>query len=182
MLSFLFLSYYLSSGFIFYFSFHILLFYLKLFSSFFTYRSSPWLNNKHTVFGRVVGGLETLRVMESVPTDESNDRPKMDIKLLETEVFVNPFSTLDDEANEEKRKEEEAMRKKDDRYSEEGRGSWYSNPAPAPLKTTKTGVGKYLPAATSTANTTKANSTVAAATKRKAPDSSSTQPPVKKTA
>lgn len=138
---------------------------------FFTYRSAPWLNNKHTVFGRVVGGIETLRVMEAVPSDE-NDRPTHEIKLLGTEVFVNPFKALEEEEAEEQRKEEEEKKKKDNRYDEEGRGNWYSNPAPAPLKTTKTGIGKYLPQNLAT-------TPPASAPKRKAPETSSA-PPAKK--
>ena len=53
--------------------------------------------------------------MEAVPTDE-NDRPTHEIKILGTEVFVNPFKQLEEERAEEERKEEEEKRKKDDRY------------------------------------------------------------------
>jgi cyclophilin family peptidyl-prolyl cis-trans isomerase len=41
---------------------------------FITYKSAPHLNYKHAVFGRVVGGLEVLGLMERVPTDDE-DRP-----------------------------------------------------------------------------------------------------------
>jgi peptidyl-prolyl cis-trans isomerase-like protein 2 len=41
---------------------------------FITYRSAPHLNYKHSVFGRVVGGLEVLSLMERVTTDDE-DRP-----------------------------------------------------------------------------------------------------------
>jgi cyclophilin family peptidyl-prolyl cis-trans isomerase len=37
--------------------------------SFITYRSCKHLDNKHSVFGRVVGGIETLGSMEAVGTD-----------------------------------------------------------------------------------------------------------------
>ncbi|KAF2838256.1 hypothetical protein M501DRAFT_1011857 [Patellaria atrata CBS 101060] len=39
---------------------------------FVTYRTAPHLNRKHTIFGRVVGGLETLDRLEKVETDEKN--------------------------------------------------------------------------------------------------------------
>jgi peptidyl-prolyl cis-trans isomerase-like protein 2 len=39
------------------------------FHSFITYRSCKHLDNKHTIFGRVVGGIETLSAMEAVGTD-----------------------------------------------------------------------------------------------------------------
>ena len=34
----------------------------------------PWLDGKHTVFGRVTGGLEVVDELEGVPTD-AGDRP-----------------------------------------------------------------------------------------------------------
>ena len=42
---------------------------------FILYKSAPHLDYKHTVFGKVVGGLETLTKMERVPVDD-DDRPR----------------------------------------------------------------------------------------------------------
>ena len=42
--------------------------------SFILFKSAPHLDNKHTVFGKLVGGFEVLTAMESIPTDD-NDRP-----------------------------------------------------------------------------------------------------------
>ena len=36
--------------------------------------SAPWLDGKHTVFGRVTGGMEAVEAIESLPTD-GRDRP-----------------------------------------------------------------------------------------------------------
>ncbi|VDK38660.1 unnamed protein product [Taenia asiatica] len=55
----------------------------------------PQLNRKHTVFGKVVGGLDTLDKVELVETDK-DDRPLEEIKLLSTQVFVNPFKEVDE--------------------------------------------------------------------------------------
>lgn len=41
---------------------------------FIMYKSAAHLNYKHSVFGRVVGGMEVLSLMEKVPTDDE-DRP-----------------------------------------------------------------------------------------------------------
>lgn len=41
---------------------------------FILYKSASHLNYKHSVFGRVVGGLDVLSLMERVPTDDE-DRP-----------------------------------------------------------------------------------------------------------
>jgi len=62
--------------------------------SFITYRSARHLDNKHTVFGRVVGGLETLDKMEKVEVD-SNDRPKEDIIIQVCQIFVDPYDEVD---------------------------------------------------------------------------------------
>ena len=48
-------------------------------------------DGKHSVFGRVVGGNDTLRELELHPTDKKTDRPIDDIKILSTEVFVDPY-------------------------------------------------------------------------------------------
>uniref|UniRef100_A0A8C4WY59 RING-type E3 ubiquitin-protein ligase PPIL2 n=1 Tax=Eptatretus burgeri TaxID=7764 RepID=A0A8C4WY59_EPTBU len=42
---------------------------------FITFRSCKHLDRKHTVFGRVVGGLETLTAMEYIDADPKTDRP-----------------------------------------------------------------------------------------------------------
>uniref|UniRef100_A0A8B9CCT5 RING-type E3 ubiquitin-protein ligase PPIL2 n=1 Tax=Anser brachyrhynchus TaxID=132585 RepID=A0A8B9CCT5_9AVES len=44
---------------------------------FITFRSCAYLDKKHTVFGRVVGGFETLTAMENVESDPKTDRPKV---------------------------------------------------------------------------------------------------------
>jgi len=40
----------------------------------------PWLDGKHTVFGRVSDGLDVLDEIERVPTD-SSDRPTRDVTI-----------------------------------------------------------------------------------------------------
>ncbi|KAI8824424.1 cyclophilin-like domain-containing protein [Fimicolochytrium jonesii] len=57
---------------------------------FITYRSCPHLNNKHTVFGKVVGGLDVLTKIEQVPTDEA-DKPEKEIKILAIQILIDPF-------------------------------------------------------------------------------------------
>lgn len=63
--------------------------------SFITYRSCKHLDNKHTVFGRIVGGFETLNAIEEIEVD-NKDRPITDINILQTYVFVDPFQEVDD--------------------------------------------------------------------------------------
>ena len=52
---------------------------------FITTVACPWLDNKHTVFGRVVGGMDVVTAIESVKTDEL-DRPLSEVKILSVDV------------------------------------------------------------------------------------------------
>jgi peptidyl-prolyl cis-trans isomerase-like protein 2 len=64
-----------------------------------TFKSCNHLDRKHSVFGRVVQGMEVLKAMEKVPTDKK-DRPVDEIKILRLQVLSNPVK----EAEESERK------------------------------------------------------------------------------
>ncbi|KAI2630561.1 hypothetical protein GGS21DRAFT_207891 [Xylaria nigripes] len=57
---------------------------------FITYRPAKHLDRKHTIFGKVVGGLDVLSKMEAVETDGS-DRPLNKIFMKEIVVYLDPF-------------------------------------------------------------------------------------------
>jgi peptidyl-prolyl cis-trans isomerase B (cyclophilin B) len=50
-----------------------------------TTESAPWLDGKHTVFGKVTSGMEVVDKLESLPTDRS-DRPREDARIEKLEV------------------------------------------------------------------------------------------------
>lgn len=50
------------------------------FYSFITYRSCRHLDGKHTIFGKLVGGMDTLNEMEKIEVD-NKDRPIEDIVI-----------------------------------------------------------------------------------------------------
>lgn len=53
---------------------------------FITTVAAPWLNNKHTVFGRVLEGIEVVQAIEDLETD-NNDRPmNQDVRILSIKV------------------------------------------------------------------------------------------------
>lgn len=47
---------------------------------FITLDATPWLDNKHTVFGRVCDGIKVVEAMGVVKTDRS-DRPLQEVKI-----------------------------------------------------------------------------------------------------
>ena len=46
---------------------------------------TPWLDYKHTVFGQVIEGMETVESIADSPVDDA-DRPEEDIKILNITV------------------------------------------------------------------------------------------------
>ena len=62
-----------------------------------TFKSAPHLDNKHTVFGKIVGGHDTLAKIESLDVDHNDDhRPRGDgVTILGTTVFVDPTADAD---------------------------------------------------------------------------------------
>lgn len=85
---------------------------------FIVYRSSPHLDRKHTIFGRVVEGLDVLDLLEEIPVD-SNDRPKEQVKIVKAVVFVDPFENF-------LKKQQEAEKEKGRSYKEvaDDRTTW----------------------------------------------------------
>lgn len=47
------------------------------------------------MFGRIVGGFETLNAIEEIEVD-NKDRPITDISIIQTHVFVDPYQEVDD--------------------------------------------------------------------------------------
>jgi peptidyl-prolyl cis-trans isomerase B (cyclophilin B) len=50
-----------------------------------TVDQAPWLDGKHTVFGEVTGGMDTIDAIEGLPTD-ARDRPREDARIEKLEV------------------------------------------------------------------------------------------------
>ena len=50
-----------------------------------TTEAAPWLDGKHTVFGKVTAGMEVVDRLEALPTD-GRDRPSEDARIEKLEV------------------------------------------------------------------------------------------------
>ncbi|KAI1287598.1 RING-type E3 ubiquitin-protein ligase PPIL2 [Halotydeus destructor] len=73
---------------------------------FITFRSCKHLDKKHTVFGRLVGGLDTLEKIEKSKVDEK-DRPLEPITVLKSIIYVDPFAEIIDNLAAERNKLQE---------------------------------------------------------------------------
>ncbi|MCJ1310126.1 Peptidyl-prolyl cis-trans isomerase cyp8 [Agyrium rufum] len=121
---------------------------------FITYRPAKHLDRKHTIFGKVVGGTDTLTRLESAPVDDETKRPVDEIVIEDISVFVDPFEEFlkQKEAKDEAEKDrEEIMRlggTEDDKTTWTGKrlraDGTMNPPNSAPS------VGKYLKATLST--------------------------------
>jgi len=108
---------------------------------FICYKSAPHLNNKHTVFGKLVGGMDVLKSLALIESDVY-DKPLMDIMILDTVVYLNPFSKEEIE----KEQQEEKLKKDKEKEKQEF-GQWLSHPQAQTStipQSTETSVGKYL--------------------------------------
>ena len=113
---------------------------------FITYKPAKHLDRKHTIFGRVVGGLDVLQKMENVPVDGS-DRPIKDIVMENVVVFVDPFEEFQRQKLEgEKEKEKAEVRRQGG--TEDDKTTWTGKrirgDGTVVQNESASGVGKYL--------------------------------------
>lgn len=54
---------------------------------FITLAPTPWLDGKHTIFGRVKSGMQTVKRMGLVKTG-AEDRPVEEVKIIEAKVLT----------------------------------------------------------------------------------------------
>ena len=56
---------------------------------FITFKPTPHLDKKHTVFGNLVGGDEVLDALEKLPVKPGTERPAKPVRITEIMVFVH---------------------------------------------------------------------------------------------
>ncbi|XP_076166310.1 RING-type E3 ubiquitin-protein ligase PPIL2 [Ptiloglossa arizonensis] len=104
---------------------------------FITFRSCRHLDRKHTILGKIVGGLETLNAIERVEVD-NKDRPIEDIIIQKAQVFVDPFQEADEQLIAERAAEAERLAR------EAAKNKSIDNTEKNELKVYRSGVGKYI--------------------------------------
>ncbi|KAH8801682.1 peptidyl-prolyl cis-trans isomerase-like protein-like 2 [Xylogone sp. PMI_703] len=119
---------------------------------FILYRPAKHLDRKHTIFARVVGGLDVLQKLENTPTDGS-DRPINDIVIENVVVFIDPFEEFQKQKRETDAKEKEKEMIKQQGGTEDDKTTWSGKrirtDGTVEQRQQASGVGKYLKAARS---------------------------------
>ncbi|KAI5367533.1 Putative cyclophilin-type peptidyl-prolyl cis-trans isomerase domain, U-box [Septoria linicola] len=121
---------------------------------FILYRQAPHLNLKHTIFGRVMEGLDTLDKLEGVEVDEGN-RPLQSCTIQDMAVLIDPFEDYLKERDEKDAAEARKERLKKEGGAEDERTTWTGKRIRADGKvgdaSGETEVGKYLKQASTAA-------------------------------
>jgi peptidyl-prolyl cis-trans isomerase-like protein 2 len=114
---------------------------------FITYRAVPHLNRKHTIFGRVTEGLDTLKRLEETPVDD-NDRPTARCEIEDIVVYVDPFEEFLKQRSEQESAEARKEELRRHGGAEDERTTWTGKRIRADGKVEgaaeESGVGKYL--------------------------------------
>lgn len=51
-----------------------------------TTNDASWLNNKHTIFGEVISGYETVEKIEKSKTDKTNNKPLEEVQIIKASI------------------------------------------------------------------------------------------------
>ncbi|KAJ7783665.1 cyclophilin-like domain-containing protein [Mycena maculata] len=56
-----------------------------------TFKATPNLDKKHTVFGKLVGGEDVLDALEKLPLKDGTERPAKPVRITEIVIYQDPF-------------------------------------------------------------------------------------------
>jgi peptidyl-prolyl cis-trans isomerase-like 2 len=116
---------------------------------FILYRAAAHLNRKHTIFGRVVEGLDTtLKRLEAVDVDDKS-RPLDECKITEVVIYADPFEEFLKQRSEKEAEEARQEQLRLEGGAEDDRTTWTGKRIRADGKVEgggdeESGVGKYL--------------------------------------
>lgn len=112
---------------------------------FITYKPAKHLDRKHTIFGKVVDGMDTLNKMEAVPVDEGS-RPLKEIVIKDVVVFLDPFEEFLKETEQTEKAEAAKAELKRQGGTDDDKTTWTGKRirGDGTVEQAGSGVGKYL--------------------------------------
>ncbi|PSS03784.1 peptidyl-prolyl cis-trans isomerase cyp8 [Coniella lustricola] len=112
---------------------------------FITYKPAKHLDRKHTIFGKVVDGLDVLDRLEVVPVDDGN-RPLKEITIKDIVIFLDPFEEFLKEKGQRERAEAEKAEIQRQGGTDDDRTTWTGKRirGDGSLEESGSAVGKYL--------------------------------------
>lgn len=112
---------------------------------FITYKPAKHLDRKHTIFGKVVDGMDTLNKMEAVPVDEGS-RPLKEIVIKDVVVFLDPFEEFLKEKEQTEKAEAAKAELKRQGGTDDDKTTWTGKRirGDGTVDSAGSGVGKYL--------------------------------------
>lgn len=118
---------------------------------FITYKPAKHLDRKHTIFGKVIDGVETLDKMEGSPVDEGS-RPLKEIVIKDIVVFLDPFEEFLKEQDQLEKAEAEKAKIQRQGGTDDDKTTWTGKRirGDGSVEQAGSGVGKYLKSALAT--------------------------------
>ncbi|KAG6832309.1 hypothetical protein H0H92_003542 [Tricholoma furcatifolium] len=117
-----------------------------------TNMSTPHLDKKHTVFGKLVGGEEVLDLLEKLPLKDGTERPAKSVRITEVAIYQDPFDDYKKRLANKLAKKAQTNQGGKDISTEKKDGdeiNWFgvkvgAGTVPPENATASSGVGKYL--------------------------------------
>ncbi|KAF5374836.1 hypothetical protein D9758_000390 [Tetrapyrgos nigripes] len=114
-----------------------------------TFKETPHLDRKHTVFGKLVGGEDVLDALEKLPRKAGTERPAKPVKITEVIIYSDPFDEWKTRLAKKLAKRAEAQNgpKATPEKKEGDNMNWFGTKVGSDTASTVTsggGVGKYL--------------------------------------
>ncbi|KAJ3721520.1 cyclophilin-like domain-containing protein [Lentinula raphanica] len=113
-----------------------------------TFKPTPHLDKKHTVFGKLVGGEDVLTALENLPRKDGSERPAKSVKITEVIIYHDPFEEYKTRLTAKLAKRAEGPKNTQPAKKEGDDINWFGvkvgSEVPANDKIVSGGVGKYL--------------------------------------